>query len=402
MSDVARTLLLKLLAQADREGKETLPINERSARHYFALTDVGERDALHAYLENAEKAGGLTLEWGKGSEAQDLKRLRLIDADRLAAWLGVTRAASHAEQIDHALATQLVSAPPWLKDTYSHALEQWRLGKLAFRLPASDVSSVTDLFRIAISVCNNEHANLDLRRFSVRLLGDSKAVENLLGKLADLLRNNPEWSQLDNADLFRLLGLEKFPPPLFIKGPLIIDYTGQNWDISTLHPFVGLSPDQVRDVRALGDIPYLLTVENLASFQRHAREVDDDGVVIYTAGFPAPALVRVIQLLDRRLPDSCTFFHWGDRDIGGLRIFSKVAELLSTHSLNPHLMDTRREEERVFSDPDKRLLERCASNKGVEGGVARCWLKNNLGPMEQEATDPQPPQLSADVCRSVP
>lgn len=391
MSVVARTLLLKLLAQFDRGGRETLPINERSAKDYFSKIDLQERDSIHAYLENAEKAGGLTLEWGRGSGVQDLKRLRLIDPDKLAAWLNVARAASHAEVIEERLVAHLVSAPAWLCDAYAYALGKWRQGGMAFRIPAADTSSATSLFRIAISVCNNEHFNLDLRRFSVRLLGNSKTVEGLLGKLADLLRYNPEWSPLANADLFQLLGLEKFPPPLFIKGPLAIDYAGRNWDISALYPFVGLSPDHASDINLVRTIPYLLTIENLASFQRHVREVDDDGVVIYTAGFPAPALVRILQLLDRRLPDSCVFFHWGDRDIGGLRILSKVADALSGHSLNPHLMEERRVEEAIFSDSDRRQLERYAASSGLEGKVSSSWLKGNLGPMEQELTDPRCP-----------
>ena len=48
MSQIARALLLKLLAQADRGGRITLPIGERSAHAYFTISDLTERDALHA------------------------------------------------------------------------------------------------------------------------------------------------------------------------------------------------------------------------------------------------------------------------------------------------------------------------------------------------------------------
>ncbi|MFZ0788920.1 MAG: hypothetical protein WAM94_04775, partial [Chromatiaceae bacterium] len=104
MSQVARDLLLKLLAQVDRGGRNTLPIGERSARDYFAVADLTGRDAIHAYLENAEAAGAVTLEWGRGSAAQDLRRIRVQDADRLAAWLGVSRASTQATVIEEQLA----------------------------------------------------------------------------------------------------------------------------------------------------------------------------------------------------------------------------------------------------------------------------------------------------------
>ena len=134
------------------------------------------------------------------------------------------------------------------------------------------------------------------------------------------------------------MGLEKFPPPLFIKGPLALDYGGTQWDLTPLRPYVALSPDAVGDIRPTTPVPYLLTIENLASFQRHVREVQDSGVVVYTAGFPAPALVRVLGQLDQRLPADCPFYHWGDRDPGGLRIYTKVVAACPNHGVRPHLM----------------------------------------------------------------
>lgn len=155
-----------------------------------------------------------------------------------------------------------------------------RAGKIAFKI------------RVAKVVSLNEQEDLDLRRFSVRLLKDSKAIEGMLRKLAPLLRRNPEWETFeDNAELFRLLGLEKFPPPIYLKGPLVINYSDVVWDASALRPYVGLSPDGVSGVEFSRRPTYLLTIENLSSFQRHVREVDDDGIVIYSAGFLSPALM---------------------------------------------------------------------------------------------------------------
>jgi hypothetical protein len=392
VSAVARTLLLKLLAQAERGGRATLPINARSAKDYFAVADLAGRDRIHAALANAEMADAVVLDWGTGAAAQDLLRLRLKDADRLAAWLGVPRAASHAGSIEANLSPLLAGFPEWLREAYDEALARWNKGLAAFRVPVDDVTGAINLFRVALAVNDGEQNDLDLRRFSARLLGDSKAVEGMLGKLAELLRRNPEWSQLEeNAELFRALGLEKFPPPLLVKGPLRIAYGESDWDISPLRPFVGLSPDQVHDLGAVRPAPYLLTVENLASFQRHAREIEDEGIVIYTAGFPAPSLIQLLQRLDRRLPLACPFWHWGDRDIGGLRILAKLSTSLSVHSVQPHLMEHRRQAESPFTKSDQQKLGRYAGETGSAGRLASTWLDMQAGPMEQETLDPQAP-----------
>ncbi len=391
-SEVARALLLKLLAQVDRGGRDTLPIKERSARGYFAVRDLAGRDAIHAYLANAEADGGVALEWGRRAAAQDLQRIRIKDADRLAAWLGVPRASAQAGAVERDLDPLLAHAPDWLRDAYAEALGHWRLGGVAFRVPAADGASAIRLFRVARAVALGEQQGLDLRRFSVRLLGDSKAVESMLGRLGGLLRRNPEWSQWeDDADLFRGLGLEKFPPPLFIKGPLALDYGGTQWDLTPLRPYVALSPEAVADIRPTTPVPYLLTIENLASFQRQVREVQDSGVVIYTAGFPAPALVQVLEELDRHLPGSCPFYHWGDRDVGGLRIYAKVLAACPAHTVQPHLMAAPDPGQGGWTDEERRSLGQLISKGGPAGRLAQEWIARGQGPLEQEAVDPVSP-----------
>lgn len=392
MSQVARTLLLKLLAQVDRGGRGSLPVTERSAREYFAVTDLGGRDAIHAHLANAEADGGVTLDWGRRAAAQDLQRIRIRDANRLAAWLGVSRASTRAHAIEQELAPLLTDAPGWLRDTYMEALDQWRLGGSPFRVPAADTVAAIRLFRIARAVAAGQQEGLDLRRFSVHLLGDSKAVESMLTRLGGLLRRNPEWCQWEeDAELFQALGLEKFPPPLFIKGPLALDYGDTQWNLTPLRPYVALSPDAVGDIRSTGPVPYLLTIENLASFQRHVREVQDSGVVVYAAGFPAPSLVRVLEQLDQRLPADCPFYHWGDRDIGGLRIYSKVLTACRNHCVSPHLMSAPGPDPRGWAEMDRRSLEQAVSRGGAPGRLASEWIARKLGPLEQEALDPVSP-----------
>jgi hypothetical protein len=283
----------------------------------------------------------------------------------------------------------LSDAPEWLSSSYQQALQKWKLGKPAFRVHADDIDTAINLFRVALAVATNKQTDLDLRRFSVQLLNDSKAVENLLGKLAPLLRLNPEWEQfIDNNELFRALGLEKFPPPVYIKGPLAFQYSGAQWDITSLRPFVGISPDLVANLTLTLDVPYLLTIENLASFQRHVREIDDNGIVIYSAGFPSPALTHVLTWLDRCLPDTCPCFHWGDIDIGGIRIFSHVEKSLPNHHLVPHLMFERHDNNRKFDDLAIRQLEKYAQQSNGTGALARYWIENKLGPLEQEILDP--------------
>jgi hypothetical protein len=400
MHPVARDLLRKLLDQADRGGRPSVPITAHSARAYFQATGPADREAIHAALENVEAAGAVALDRGRGAASRDLLRIRLADAERLAAKLGEPRAAELAERIDDQVRPLFQDAPAWLHIALDDALARWRRGANAFGTPASDIETARRLFQVARAVAAGEQRELDLRRFSVRVLGDSKAVERLLGRLADLLRRNPDWAAIDDdAQLYQALGLEKFPPPVFIKGPLRLRYgldptTALDWDLTPLAPYVAVAPDAVHAVQVDAAPPYLLTIENLASFQRHVREVHDVGVVLYTGGFPAPALVRFIGRLDAALPVHCPCFHWGDRDPGGLAILRAVATACPRHAVQAHLMDRRMPDCPPFTAQEVQRLERLSAKEDGIRVIARRWLEADLGRLEQESVDPQAPAIA--------
>ena len=397
MHPVASQLLRKLLEQADRGGRPTVAISERSAREYFQLAAPSDRELIHAALANAEAAGAVTLDWGRGAASRDLIRIRLADADRLAEHLGAPRAAQLAARIEHDIGPLLRDAPDWLRTALEDALARWRRGANAFGLPPADIDAARRLFRVACAIAAGEHRDLDLRRFSVRVLGDTKAVERLLGRLAGLLRRNPEWAEIDDDNqLYQALGLEKFPPAVFIRGALRLRYGlkaahARDWDLAPLQPYVAIAPDAVHAVNIGATPPYLLTIENLASFQRQVREVVDGGLVLYTAGFPAPALVRFIGRLDAVLPLSCPFFHWGDRDPGGLEILRAVAAACPRHPLQPHLMHRPAPDCPPFTSDEIRRLRRIADTDSTVAVHARRWLDADLGRLEQEAIDPEAP-----------
>jgi hypothetical protein len=292
MSQVARALLLKLLAQVDRGGRDSVPIGDRSAHAYFEVTDLEERDALHAYLANAEAAGGVTLEWGRRTAAQDLRRIRIKDPDLLAAWLGVSRTAVQARTISQDWPKiwpmpRAGSGTPLPRPWPSGG---WATAPFASRPPIPPPPSGC-FGSPAPSRRGNRRGWICAASASV-CWGIPRPSSPCWAGWADYCAAIPtgasgQWT----ADLFRALGLEKFPPALFIKGPLVLDYGGTDWDLTPLRPFVGLSPDAVNQIQASAPVPYLLTIENLASFQRQVREIQDAGVVLYTAGYPAPALV---------------------------------------------------------------------------------------------------------------
>jgi hypothetical protein len=80
-----------------------------------------------------------------------------------------------------------------------------------------------------------------------------------------------------------------------------------------------------------------LFIENRASFERYVREIDDKGVVIYTAGFPPRAWVHAIEIIIAEIRNGVPVYHWGDRDVGGYRILAFLAKRLDI-DIQPYFM----------------------------------------------------------------
>lgn len=103
-------------------------------------------------------------------------------------------------------------------------------------------------------------------------------------------------------------------------------------------PWSALTPETLRSMEELVvGARRVLTVENLVAFEEEVRGgVSTDTLVVYTAGFPGSMerafLERVIAGGVERVD------HWGDLDVGGLRIFRHLCQILPV-PVSPWRMD---------------------------------------------------------------
>ena len=396
MNQPSRLLLEKVLqAWQGNPGstrKFCLPINLKRARPYLEAVLPEAKDALHAGLLEAAAAGSVTLEWGRGYESHILKRIILEDGPALAHYLGVPLAAAQADNARLVLNGLLSGRESWIGDWVGKLLDRWSRNQVFCGVSPGDVATASLLVRSLEAVAAGRQLNLDLRTFSIRELGNSKAMESILSRFASVWKEYHP-SELRIGELLETLGLVKFPLPLLLRGPVVLQLAGRDLDCAGISPFVGLPPQAVRGL-AIGKAPdYVLSIENLASFNRHAAEVQDDGLILYSAGFPAPGVANFLRLLDAALPVGVPFFHWGDIDEGGLKIFSYIEGLLR-RPLRPHLMNAELLVQRGQSKPGLRMDEvrRSAEKDSMVAGLARTILLTDPPIiLEQENVDPVAP-----------
>jgi hypothetical protein len=194
---------------------------------------------------------------------------------------------------------------------------------------------------------------------------------HLDGDVANLMDDGPK--------LLEHFGISKYPMPMRFKASAQLLCRGVV-DLSALHYGIGVSPDEIKGIEWRQRPPYLLFIENRASFERYVREIDDTGVVIYTAGFPPRSWLHAIEVIIAEIRTEVPVYHWGDRDVGGYRILAFLAKRLDI-DIQPYLMGVDAPVPTQDHDElkEKPVVELMQAIKSARGYSAISELYEDLG-----------------------
>lgn len=400
-NDIAEILLGKLFdrwqsALGNPDKTITLYISGRDGKPYFETKGEARR-LLHATLENAERFGAIKLKLGEHAASHELDRIFLIDGEKLAVFIGKQPAPLCVAKLENDLHSLLNDcAHKWITEAFQDACYSWQRGK-AFRgltLPQDHVRAY-QLFQALLSVAEGKHKGLDMRTFSARYLADSKAFEKFKSIFCNVWAKYNGLEEWDTEELLQTLGLEKEPHPVLLRGPLLLQQKDVISDLSRFQPYIGVPRELLGSVVPKHAPTYVLTIENLTSFFRHAREIPDDGLILFTNGFPNPDVQRFLSHLDSVLPQSILFHHWGDTDMDGLRILDFISTLTQNHKISPHLMNRHTwQPARSLNDQEKWKAKQLGSKNAFFSKLLDQLLIEGLPKdFEQENIDPASPLL---------
>jgi len=317
---------------------------------YRAMTSDAEREAFHRVMAAAEVAQAVIVRRDRHAGPADIRFVSLADAVRLAGFLRRTLAGETADQAIATLRESVGPVPAWIGAIIDDIASAWAVRRAPYPgLDPGDVPAARKFLLILTAIDRGDHERgWDMRTFSQRACGDSKGVEAAMARLARVLRPRFNLPDAEPRELLAALGIEKFPGPVLLRGCLQLPGGTQ----FNARPYLGLPPEMAQGFSILGTVQYVLVIENLASFNRHAREVDDGGVLVYSGGFPSRATMAAIRRLDKSQPAPVPFFHWGDTDHHGWLILNHIRAAM-TRPLRPHLMDraTGAEQEEIDPEP---------------------------------------------------
>jgi len=169
---------------------------------------------------------------------------------------------------------------------------------------------------------------------SEKIFGDSKMLGSLRGMVAQLLiRADPRWEGLEADDSFDILeayGVRRKPGLLRCAGAAELRIGERSYFLEDFNPTAHLPEEWagpwVQGLAAASPA-WITTIENEFPFLSYVLEAggpcglrERSEIAVYTAGFPSLTIVDALAGLARQRP-RLRFRHWGDADLGGLRIW---------------------------------------------------------------------------------
>ncbi|SEH43257.1 Wadjet anti-phage system protein JetD domain-containing protein [Tardiphaga sp. OK245] len=384
------SLVKDLLARYEKNPGATNLI--AATGNVFATVD--HSDAFDEELAELERAGGIERIWKGHKSERFVTSVRLKNADVLYRRAGRRPSGELASESVSSLRARADLSEGAMR-LIDDVVDAWTRGVSHIGIAFGEADVLARVIDLAIAVhlrlTGASSIEQDFRTFSRLTVGDSKALEknarSVIPAMQKIFGTDDEQARLDPEELLASAGIKRLPQPLLIHGPVAL--SGRSFPSMS---YVGIPTERVHDIELLHEPDYVLTIENFTSFVRHVREIAqrEKALVFYSGGFPSrPTLATIARLAaEARVPT----FHWGDMDIGGVRIFQHIERKLEGYgiSLRPHLMD-------------KALLARVGTMSSTAGNTINSIGTSAIAELayfiaesglahEQEEFDPQSPR----------
>lgn len=379
MHPKARAVLEKLLTTAEpdkpRSRDVTLPASRMNGYPFSAADDTQQ---FHATLKQAQEARAIKLEWRKHYEGHELERIRLLDPRALAEFLGKTFLPDAVNTLFATL--DVTGVPDWFSVILDDLKAAWYKGKTLYGMKYQDADRLHDVIKAITALDSSplEHT-LDYRQFGARILGDSKRTRLIEPNLAGIYRHYWQATGMSDRDIMQQLNIVPMVHPVLMTGPFRISYQGRSVD-ADISPYIGMHDVWLETVEVTSGPGYILTIENLSSFNEYTQSIRDNAIVLYTGGFPTSAFQKFYGLLANQV--SAPLLHWGDTDPHGFMILKTLQACVAGKSIQPYLMD--HPQGALYSQKALRDLERVKPINPTADEMIDILIARGVGLVEQE------------------
>ena len=228
----------------------------------------------------------------------------------------------------------------------------------------------------------NQEEEISFRKFSEKVLGDTKKLEKYKNKIYHIIKDFYDDSIENIDDAFELFYIRKNPAYVYLKGSAILQINEQIIDLNEMNHYFVLPSSCIKDLKIKRmDARQVMTVENLTSFHDISLK---DTFFVFTNGFHNHVIEAFLECVYDFLGERVSYLHFGDIDAGGFHIYESLIKKtqipFQTYKMNVNMLKKYKAYTKPLTDNDrKRLL----SFKDRHQDVIDYMLKHNVK-LEQE------------------
>jgi len=196
-----------------------------------------------------------------------------------------------------------------------------------------------------------------IRAFSLSCFHDSKYLEkNILSRLLSFVRNQcpnfrdiPAEEAVPEIELLEAVNLYRNPEIYEFCGAIQITFQASHLntyltiDYGIFGRGATLHSGSLTDVISMNapEISKVLFIENRTNYEDYiAGKRTSDELVIYHGGFHNKKKANFFRFLVNAVPSTAKVYHWGDIDLGGMKIFMQIQKDIAPN-LIPYRMDSQ-------------------------------------------------------------
>lgn len=287
-----------------------------------------EYERIHFLMENLEEKKLLQICWQGKRKGHIIDKVQLNTEKLADAYAYVRRAprndmeAGHRRLLEECLAKE---PTPVCRSLAAYLLERLAAHRSVKEfVQLEDIASTERLLR-TIQAIEQNGEQLYVREFSIRHFQDSKAFENMAGRVAHVFRRFK--AGCEDAELEEILaeyGIYHTPNYVYLKGNATLIVGAERIDLSALRQGIGVSGEDIGRIRFEGmtKVKQVITIENLTTYFRWQAE---DGLLLYLGGYHNSVRRALIMELYAACPQAA-YYHFGDIDAGGFEIYRDLRE----------------------------------------------------------------------------
>lgn len=329
--------------------------NVKNMKDYFDETNYENFEEINIQCKEIEYKSFIIIEYGKGYENHIIKKvtLNMEKLHDIYIYLNRTKKKDVEEKAIEIL-SKYVDKNNLLCDFSKYLIE--KLQKKESVKKYIDINNKTELEHILMGVDKilSMEKEIFKRILSMQLYGDSKKLEKLENKILKII-NDFGCEKIDDLSECNVLNNYAY---VYIKGDITLKLYSEKINVKEFKGGLGISSKDIENIQVLSMVgKKLVTIENLTTFNNY--HVDDE-IVVYLGGYHNEIRRNLLLKIFRNSSD-IDFYHWGDIDIGGFRIWkhlvSKTNIPFKTYMMNKDTLIEYENYAKELTDRDKKSLK---------------------------------------------